>query len=140
MTKQTRSKERVKKLGEVFTPAELVNRMLDRLPDGTAKDTDESGKPTNSDPGYDAWAEGKTYCDPSCGNGAFLVEIAKRKVRRGHATPLATIYGVDIMQDNVDDCRAALLAICGDTAANRALVEKNIVCANALEYDFSFGE
>lgn len=49
-----RSKERKSQLGEVFTPTKLVLQMLTKLPKGTKKG---------------AWTEGKTYCDPACGNG-----------------------------------------------------------------------
>lgn len=45
-----------------------------------------------------------------------------------------------IMQDNVDECRARLLKIAGNTKKNRATVEKNIVCSDGLTYDYSFGE
>jgi hypothetical protein len=50
---------------------------------------------------------------------------------------LQTIYGVDLMQDNADLCRERLL--CGQEHL-RHIVERNIVCADALEYDYSFGE
>jgi hypothetical protein len=48
---------------------------------------------------------------------------------------LSTIYGVDLMIDNVDLCRERLL--CGREDL-RHIVEKNIVCYNGLEYDFKF--
>ena len=119
---QTKSPERVKELGEVFTPEELVNKMLNQLPHGL----------------YGSWEEGKTFLDPSCGTGNFLVEVAKRKMNKEHKEVLSTIFGVDIMLDNVEECRARLLEIAGDTEENRAIVKRNIVCADALTYDFSF--
>ena len=48
---------------------------------------------------------------------------------------LQTIYGVDLMQDNVDLCRERLL--CGRKDL-RHIVERNIVCHDALTYDYSF--
>jgi hypothetical protein len=63
-----------------------------------------------------------------------------RKIELKHKNPLETVYGVDIMQDNVDECRQRLLAIAGNTERNRAIVERNIVCADGLTYDYSFGE
>lgn len=88
----TKSKARVKELGEVFTPAALVSEMLDKLP-------------------ADCWLPGKTFFEPSCGTGNFLVQILQRKLAKGHPLlqALQTIYGVDIMQDNVVESRKRLL-------------------------------
>lgn len=101
MTKQaellTRSKERVKALGEVFTPAALVSEMLDKLP-------------------ADCWLPDKTFLEPSCGNGNFLVQILQRKLNNNHQPlqALSTIYGVDIMKDNVIESRKRMLQIAID--------------------------
>lgn len=116
-----RDKLRVKATGEVFTPTPLVQEILDKLDPNLFKD------PT------------KTFLDPTCGDGQFLSEVLIRKVENGidFETALSTIYGVDLMQDNVDLCRERLL--CGQEHL-RHIVEKNIVCADALTYDFSFGE
>ena len=88
----TKSKARVKELGEVFTPAALVSAMLDKLP-------------------ADSWLPGKTFLEPSCGTGNFLVQILQRKLAARHPPlrALATIYGVDIMKDNVVESRKRLL-------------------------------
>ena len=59
----TKSKERVQKHGEVFTPAWVVNDMLDMLPD-------------------EVWEAGKTFLEPACGEGAFLIEVYKRKIEK----------------------------------------------------------
>lgn len=113
------SADRIKLLGEVFTPTELVIEMLEKLPDET-------------------WDEGKTFLDNSCGNGQFLAAVAIIKRELGHKDYLSTIYGVDLMQDNVDECKERLLAIAGDTEENRAIVDRNIVCHDGLTYDYSF--
>lgn len=115
----TRSTERIKELGEVFTPTKLVLEILSQLP-------------------LEAWEEGKTYLDPTCGNGQFLAAVLIIKQSLGHRNPLATIYGVDIMQDNVDECRQRLINIAGDTPENWAIVRNNIRCENGLTYDYSF--
>ena len=117
----TRSKERISTLGEVFTPTELVLEMLDELP-------------------VEMWIDGKTFLDPTCGNGQFLVQVLKRKIELGHSETLSCIYGVDIMEDNVAECKERLLNISGNTKANRAILEKNIVCEDGLTYDYQFGE
>lgn len=104
---------------EVFTGKGIANKFLNDFP-------------------AEIWEEGKTFIDPECGIGQFLVEIAQRKMDLGHTEVLSTIYGVDIMPDNVEECRSRLLEVCGDTEENRAIVERNIRCENTLEYDFSF--
>ena len=110
---------KIKKYGEVFTPLWLVNDILDKLP-------------------AEAWEEGKTFCDPACGDGNFLICVLDRKIANNHVNPLGSIYGVEIQEENAVACRERLLAMAGDTEENRATVIKNIVCANSLEYDFDF--
>lgn len=83
-----RSKERIKQTGEVFTPLELVDEMLSKLPE-------------------EVWAPGKTFLEPSCGDGNFLVRIVAWKIWKGSTIrqALKTTYGVDIMDDNITDAR-----------------------------------
>lgn len=112
---------RVKATGEVFTPTELVQEMLAQLPDELF---------TNPD---------KTFLDPCCGDGQFLSEVLIRKLEHGidFETALTTLYGVDLMLDNVELCRQRLL--CGQEHL-RHIVEKNIVQHDALTYNYLFGE
>jgi type I restriction-modification system DNA methylase subunit len=116
----TRTQERIDKTGEVFTPAELVNQMLDRLP-------------------AELWTDPtKTFLDNSCGDGNFLVEVVRRKIAAG-STPtqaLETTYGVELMADNATLCRQRLLKVAGNTKAHRVIVEHNIACADALTFDY----
>lgn len=114
-----RSRQRVKATGEVFTPTELVQEMLDQLPQDLFTD------PT------------KTFLDNSCGDGQFLGEVLIRKMENGSTfeQALSTVYGVDLMQDNVLECRRRLL--CGRTDLEH-IVKTNIVCHDALTYDYSF--
>lgn len=114
-----RDRVRVKATGEVFTPTPLVQEVLDNL--------DQS---LFADPS-------KTFLDNCCGDGQFLSEILIRKLENGidFETALTTIYGVDIMPDNVTLCRERLL--CGQEQL-REIVERNIVCHNSLTYDYSF--
>jgi type I restriction-modification system DNA methylase subunit len=116
-----RDELRVKSTGEVFTPTDLVQVTLDHLPQELFTD------PT------------KTFIDPACGDGQFLSEILIRKIENGSTfeQALSTIYGVDLMEDNVELCRERLL--CGREDL-RHIVERNIVVANGLEYDYLFGE
>ena len=124
---------RKKVTGEVFTPPEILNEMLFAL-----NETD--------------WKEGKTFCDQSCGNGNMLVAILEYKLKLGHniTNALKAIYGIDIMRDNIQECRLRLLRICekyGEIINENhvKIVMKNIVWLNrkryptgALEYDMLF--
>jgi len=114
-----REQARVKATGEVFTPTPLVQEMLDQLPPEVFSD------PT------------KTFLDNSCGDGQFLSEVLIRKMENGSTfeQALQTIFGVDLMPDNVDLCRERLL--CGQKHL-RYIVEQNIVCADALRYHYRF--
>lgn len=121
MSGAQRTQARVKATGEVFTPTDLVQTVLDGIPQELFVEVD------------------KTFLDNSCGDGQFLSEVLIRKIENGSTfeQALSTIYGVDLMQDNVDLCRERLL--CGQEHL-RHIVEKNIVCANALDYNYTFGE
>ena len=114
-----RDQSRVKSTGEIFTPTPLVQEMLEQIP--VEQFTDPS----------------KTFLDPSCGDGQFLGEVLIRKMENGSTfeQALSTIYGIDLMQDNVDECRKRLLCGRSDLAH---IVERNIVCHDALTYDYSF--
>jgi len=131
-----RTIERSKSHGEVFTPPELCNEILDKLPEETWIDST------------------KTFLDPSCGNGNFLVEIKRRLLENGHDIDnvLSRIYGVDIMLDNCLECIERLygytegdLRVITDNLPNGVLAYfyrgnkmLNIVQADALNYDFEF--
>lgn len=135
----TKNQERIKLLGEVFTPTPLVLDMLEKLPDS-------------------AWEPNKTFLDPTCGNGQFLAAILTIKMALGHdkETALSTIYGADIMEDNVIECIQRLYGnglitktntpsdfqtngIIAMFTHNDRLV-KNIVQADGLLYNYSFGQ
>jgi len=110
---------RVKSTGEVFTPTKLVQEVLENMDIEKFKDPN------------------RTFLDPACGDGNFLSEVLIRKMENGSTfeQALSTIYGVDIMIDNVDLCRERLL--CGQEHL-RHIVERNIVCVDALKYHYRF--
>jgi hypothetical protein len=114
-----RDKLRVKATGEVFTPTPLVQEILDQMPQELFKDSD------------------KTFLDNSCGDGQFLSEVLIRKLENGipFEQALSTIYGVDLMPDNVELCKERLL--CGRTDLQH-VVDQNIVCADGLRYHYRF--
>src|SRR6056300_82480 len=91
-----RDQLRIKQTAEVFTPTELVQEMLDKL--------EEQDATLFSDPN-------KTFLDNSCGDGQFLSEVVIRKMERSGCTleqALRTTYGVELMEDNVRECRKRL--------------------------------
>lgn len=95
----TEDRDRVKALGEVFTPTSLVEIVLDSI---------EEHDPTAFiDPN-------NTFIDSMCGDGQFLVSIAKRRgTNKG-------VYGIELSQDNVDICR------------KRLGTSETVVCADSL--------
>lgn len=95
MAKLTKSKERVKKYGEVYTPIWVVNEMLDAL--------EKDG---------DAFSDvGKTFLEPTCGNGNFVVEIYRRKLnlakndREKAEKALRSLWCIELLPDNMAECR-----------------------------------
>lgn len=109
----TISKDRVRQYGEVFTPDSIVNDMLDLV--------DAEIKKLDSVENIKAYID-KTYLEPSCGNGNFLIRILDRKLEAVqmldepeqeiwllHA--LTSIYGVDIQFDNIQNSKDRMLEL-----------------------------
>lgn len=141
MAAQIKSRERVANHGEVFTSEREVNAMLDLVKDQC--DQIES-----------------RFLEPACGDGNFLAEILRRKLqvvrRKYRKSPfdyeknavlaISSIYGVDLLIDNVLACRERLFkiwdkeykAVCKKETydetreAVRFILSRNIVCGNAL--------
>ena len=114
----TKMKDRIKETGEVFTPPELVKDMLDELPPETWTDST------------------KTFLEPSCGDGNFLIALKERLMAHGHdeRQVLERLHGVELMQDNVDECKDRLDSF----NQYRDILDKNIVCADGLRYHYRF--
>ena len=101
-----RSKQRVADHGEVFTPDWMVEAMLD-LVKGETERIDSR------------------FLEPACGSGNFLVRVLKRKLaavelkygqsgfekRHFALLGLMCTYGIELLADNIAECRANLLAI-----------------------------
>lgn len=139
--KQVKSKQRVADHGEVYTAEREVNAMLDLVKQETER--------------IDS-----TFLEPACGNGNFLAAILERKldvVTRNYkhfvgdwekysVQAMMSIYGVDILEDNVEECRERLYLIwndqyqqicrheCSDECrkAVKFILERNILCGDAL--------
>jgi len=120
-----RDKLRVKQTGEVFTPTDAVQEMLDELEN---QNSELFSNPT------------KTFLDNSCGDGQFLSEVVIRKMERINCTleqALSTTYGVELMEDNVKLCKERLAGP-NPTQEILDILNKNIVCADALTYHYRF--
>ena len=94
----TKQRERVQKYGEVFTPSNIVNDMLDLLPTKDDGRTLILNEKTKAEKSYLS----STFLEPSCGDGNFLVEILNRKLKcvsessfdHDVLLALSSIYGV----------------------------------------------
>jgi hypothetical protein len=120
-----RDKLRIKQTAEVFTPPFLVIEMLDKL--------EEENPQLFSDPT-------KTFIDNSCGDGEFLGEVVIRKLEKSGCSleeALSTTYGVDLMEDNIEECKKRLAGP-NPTSEIWNILNKNIVCADGLTYDYEF--
>lgn len=145
---QIKSRERVRDLAEVYTHKREVDAMLDLVP---------SMFPSVVDPGN----TDRTFLEPACGSGNFLEEILRRKLAfvtasrygRGERYEhrilrcLASIYGIDVNADNVNESRDRLRAVVTShldndlntqavssafVGAAEAILKTNIVQADAL--------
>ena len=104
-----KSKKRVADHGEVFTPAWLVEKMLD-LVKGETERIDSR------------------FLEPACGSGNFLVPVLQRKLaaveakfgksdfERRHYALLALMcsYGIELLPDNIAECRSNMLEVFSD--------------------------
>ncbi len=100
--KQVKSKKRVSDHGEVFTNEREVNAMLDLVKHETERIDSR-------------------FLEPACGNGNFLAEVLKRKLKivderyntnqsdweRYAVIAVSSIYGVEILEDNAQECKRA---------------------------------
>ena len=141
--KQVKSKKRVADHGEVFTNDREVNAMLDMVKHETERIDSR-------------------FLEPACGNGNFLAEVLRRKLKvvdqryannqmdweRYAVIAVSSIYGVDILEDNAQECRVRLYQIFDDLYTShfkdkckedcrrsiRFLFDRNILWGDALDF------
>jgi len=141
--KQVKSKKRVADHGEVFTNDREVNAMLDLVKHETERIDSR-------------------FLEPACGNGNFLAEVLRRKLKvvdqryannqmdweRYAVIAVSSIYGVDILEDNAQECRVRLYQIFDDLYTThfkdkckedcrrsiRFLLDRNILWGDALDF------
>lgn len=145
--KQVKTKQRVADHGEVFTSEREVKAMLDLVKQETER------------------IESR-FLEPACGNGNFLAEILNRKLgivekrykksqlefERYAVLAVASIYGVDILEDNANECRARLFsifnagytALYGESCKTECrksvafILDRNILWGDALDFTNPF--
>ena len=142
---QVKSKQRVSDHGEVFTAEREVKAMCDLVADECTNIRSR-------------------FLEPACGEGNFLAEILSRKLQQvkqqygdkpedyalNSIIALCSLYGIDILSDNVRICREKLFWIwhseyisvcseCPDDLRSTAeyILSVNIVCGDALELKFA---
>lgn len=148
-TNQVKSKQRVKDHGEVFTPDFIVNDMLDLVKNETER------------------IESR-FLEPACGDGNFLAPILERKLEvvkkkykssqiefeRNTLLAVSSIYGVELLPDNVSACIERLYKIVDDIYSKlykekcnvnfrkslRFVLSRNILQGNALDLKTSDGK
>jgi len=104
-----RTADRVRFTAEIFTPSELVCRLLSRLP-------------------IDSLGPGQTVLDPACGDGQFLFAVKLIKMTffgMNEKSALEDLYGIDLLAENVNICRRRLGG--GSIAIGNALHPEEIV-------------
>jgi len=141
MKSYVKSKHRVSQYGEVLTGKEIVNAMLDLVKQETERIDSR-------------------FLEPACGTGNFLAEVLLRKLavvekrykkcqleyERYAVLAVSSIYGIDLLEDNVQECRQRLFDIfdaaytrlyksntkddCRSTV--RFILERNIIHGDAL--------
>lgn len=128
-TGQIKSKKRVADHGEVFTNEREVNAMLDLVKNETER------------------IESR-FLEPACGDGNFLAEVLRRKLavvkkqygrsksefEKYSILALSSIYGVDIMEDNTEECRDRLYSIWDEAYSKQCGAEANDTCREATKY------
>ena len=143
-TKQIKSRQRVADHGEVFTNPREVNAMLDLVRD-------------------ESFRLDSRFLEPACGDGNFLIEILCRKLSLlkdiksqtelefKSLIAVGSCYGIDILPDNAEACRERLFAevlnqignkdfTAGYKESLRYMLQKNIVCGDALTYRTAEGK
>jgi len=130
-----KSKKRVADHGEVFTPPWMVEAMLDLVKDETQRIDSR-------------------FLEPACGSGNFMVSILRRKLaavelKYGQSSfekkhfalyALMSIYGIELLLDNVKECRANMLELFAsyldlDEGSDLLRAAKNVLQANVIHGD-----
>jgi hypothetical protein len=110
-----RSDERINETAEVFTPIELCNKMVQEIPIEILQNPNS------------------TFLDNSAGSGNFLISLRDELIKYHPKDHILNhmIYAVELMEDNHQE-------LCNRLGVSTT--HPHYVCANAMTYDYSFGE
>ena len=123
----TSASGRARTATEIFTPDWLVREMCDMLEDESRKD---------------AFAIERTFLEPTCGDGNFVVEILRRKfercvMRQDFTVALRSVYGMDIQADNIAECIRRVKELCGKyfkpTKEELQIIEDHYIMCDSLK-------
>lgn len=121
-----KSKDRVEKYGEVFTPQWMVEMMCDQLEE--------------LNPG--AFEPKRTFLEPTCGDGAFILEILRRKFvncksRKDYTISIESVYGFELLEDNVESTIKNVIELCEKhfklSKSDRGIINDHIIQCDALK-------
>lgn len=132
VNEQVKSRKRIVDHGEVFTSEREVNAMLDLVKQETERIDSR-------------------FLEPACGTGNFLAEILNRKLKvvkkrysnnkldyeKYAVLAITSIYGVDILEDNVLECRNRMFSIFNDEYTKICKEDANDECREAVRYILS---
>ena len=121
----TRLKRR-KKTGEFYTPYSIVKKMADKI-------SEEDWSNPN-----------KTFCEPTFGNGQFVIYIIWNRLQHGidWKTALKTCYGIELMQDNVYETYGRIIKLFDaldidyDEDVAMDIMLRNLVCHDFFTWNF----
>lgn len=119
-------KARRKETAEVFTPNALLDIMCAKLSPGVWEDPD------------------KTFLDNCCGNGQIILYILNKKLDHGstYLQALNTTYGLDIMEDNVEETRERIHELLKERNIEYnkeevdTIINYTIQCSDAFKWDY----
>jgi len=126
-TRKDRRKSKEVNSQEFFTPYSIVKKMCDKIPESD-------------------WADpNKTWLESSFGNGQFILMILYRRIHE-YKIPwmvaLKNVYGVELMQDNVEECRERVHELLRNISSDYdpdiadLIMDRNFVCHDFFTWNF----
>ena len=125
-TENLTKEEKIRKFGEVFTPPEIVEQMLDML--------------ERENPG--CFAPEKTFLEPTCGEGVFVCGVLQRKFANcttdaERRLAIRSVWAMELQADNVEKTIQAVTELCEGvlrlTKADRETIKDHVIQADALK-------
>ena len=111
---------------EFYTPYSIVKRMCEKISDSDWSNPE------------------KTFLEPSFGNGQFILYIIWKRINSGISwkDTLSTLYGVELMEDNVQETKERILNLLDSLDIEysqreaQEIMDHNLVCSDFFKWDF----